>query len=196
MIKAKNIKKIYNNGVCAVNDNSFLVKKGEVLGLLGPNGAGKSSTFGVMTMDFKRTAGEARVMDTDIDVLNVTEHGNKMGMCPQFNPIWKLLTVDQCLSYIGRVKGLNDSDCEFQIEFIKKTLDLESYSHTLSDKLSGGNKRKLVCAMSLLACPQTEFLDEPTTGVDPVSRRSLFKMLENLNDSSLVLTTHRMDEAE
>jgi ATP-binding cassette subfamily A (ABC1) protein 3 len=62
--------------------------------------------------------------------------------------------------------------------------------------LSGGNKRKLVCAMSLVACPACEFLDEPTTGVDPVSRRSLFKMLKRLTDTSLVLTTHRMDEAE
>lgn len=66
----------------------------------------------------------------------------------------------------------------------------------MSDKLSGGNKRKLVCAMSLLACPQVEFLDEPTTGVDPVSRRSLFKMLKHLPNCSLILTTHRMDEAE
>lgn len=63
-------------------------------------------------------------------------------------------------------------------------------------KLSGGNKRKLVCAMSLIGCPQVEFLDEPTSGVDPVSRRSLFKMLKGLQDSSMILTTHRMDEAE
>ena len=62
--------------------------------------------------------------------------------------------------------------------------------------LSGGNKRKLVCAMSLLACPSVEFLDEPTTGVDPVSRRSLFSMLKHLPECSLILTTHRMDEAE
>jgi len=62
--------------------------------------------------------------------------------------------------------------------------------------LSGGNKRKICCAMSLIGCPTLEFLDEPTTGVDPVSRRSLFKMLRNLTESSLILTTHRMDEAE
>ena len=71
-----------------------------------------------------------------------------------------------------------------------------SYGSIKSDNLSGGNKRKLVCAMSLLACPRVEFLDEPTTGVDPVSRRSLFKMLKHLPDCSLILTTHRMDEAE
>lgn len=62
--------------------------------------------------------------------------------------------------------------------------------------LSGGNKRKLVCAISLVGCPNAEFLDEPTTGVDPVSRRSLFKMLKSFTNSALVLTTHRMDEAE
>lgn len=73
---------------------------------------------------------------------------------------------------------------------------MTSYSDTLSKNLSGGNKRKLVCAMSLMGCPHIEFLDEPTTGVDPVSRRSLFKMLKSLKDSGLVLTTHRMDEAE
>lgn len=62
--------------------------------------------------------------------------------------------------------------------------------------LSGGNKRKLICAMTLIGNPQIEFMDEPTTGVDPVSCRSLFKMLKNLEESSLILTTHRMDEAE
>jgi ATP-binding cassette, subfamily A (ABC1), member 3 len=77
-----------------------------------------------------------------------------------------------------------------------ETLDLSDYANVKSDNLSGGNKRKLVCAMSLLACPCVEFLDEPTTGVDPVSRRSLFKMLKQLPQCSLILTTHRMDEAE
>ena len=66
----------------------------------------------------------------------------------------------------------------------------------MAENLSGGNKRKLICAMSLVGCPVVEFLDEPTTGVDPVSRRSLFKMLKGLPNSSLILTTHRMDEAE
>jgi ATP-binding cassette subfamily A (ABC1) protein 3 len=182
--------------VAAVNKNSLSVKKGEVFGLLGPNGAGKSTMFNIMTMDLKRTDGEVKIMDRMIDDLNVTEEGNKMGMCPQFNPIWKRLTVEQSLWYIGMVKGLSDDDIEFQKEFIKSTLDLQAYSKIKSDNLSGGNKRKLVCAMSLLACPSVEFLDEPSTGVDPVSRRSLFKMLKNLKNSSLVLTTHRMDEAE
>ena len=74
-------------------------------------------------------------------------------------------------------------------------MDLGPYSDTKAKNLSGGNKRKLVCAMSLIGFPIIEFLDEPTTGVDPVSSRSLFRLLKGLKDSSMVLTTHRMDEA-
>ena len=87
--------------MAAVNDNSFQVGRGEVFGLLGPNGAGKSSMFNVMTMDLKRTDGDVKIMETNIDQLDVAVHGNRMGMCPQFNPIWKSLTVDQSLEYIG-----------------------------------------------------------------------------------------------
>ena len=72
---------------------------------------------------------------------------------------------------------------------------LEEFVDVKADNLSGGNKRKLTCAMSLVGCPQVEFLDEPTTGVDPISRRALFNMVRQLTESSVILTTHRMDEA-
>lgn len=97
---------------------------------------------------------------------------------------------------MAEVKGLSADDKEFQKTFIKKTLDLLPYVNTRAMNLSGGNKRKLVCAMSLIGGPNCEFLDEPTTGVDPVSRRSLFKMLKGLDQTAMILTTHRMDEAE
>ena len=73
---------------------------------------------------------------------------------------------------------------------------MTTYEKTVAKNLSGGNKRKLVCAMSLMGCPDVEFLDEPTTGVDPVSRRNLFKLLKQLKNTSILLSTHRMDEAE
>lgn len=82
------------------------------------------------------------------------------------------------------------------MKFIKDTLNLSQYAKTLACNLSGGNKRKLVCAMSLAGCPTIEFMDEPTTGVDPVSRRSMFNMIKALDKSAIILTTHRMDEAE
>jgi ATP-binding cassette subfamily A (ABC1) protein 3 len=97
-----------------------------------------------------------------------------MGMVPQFNTIWDTLNVDETLVFIGQIKGLPHEEIEFQKNLIKETLDLNSFSKTRAMNLSGGNKRKLCCAMSLIGCPSVEFLDEPTTGVDPVSRRSLF----------------------
>ena len=172
--------KVFKDGTAAVNNNTFCVSKGEVFGLLGPNGAGKSTMFNIMTMDLRRSDGDVNILNTDLDKINVREQGYKMGMCPQFNTIWNVLSVDQSLNFIAEVKGIDPEDIKFQKEFIVSMLDLEPYIHTRSMNLSGGNKRKLICAMSLLGCPQIEFLDEPTTGVDPVSRRSLFKMLKNL----------------
>jgi len=166
------------------------------LGLLGPNGAGKSTTFNMTTMDLKRSTGEIKLFNVPLDNLNIEEFGPKMGMVPQHNTIWEVLTVDESMDFVSRIKGLNKVEMTFQKDFIKKTLDLTAFSNTRAGNLSGGNKRKLVCAMSLIGCPSIEFLDEPTTGVDPVSRRSLFNMLKSLDKSALVLTTHRMDEAE
>lgn len=81
------------------------------------------------------------------------------------------------------------------MDFIIDTMDLQDFRKVAAGNLSGGNKRKLSCALTLMLCPQIEFLDEPTTGVDPVSRRALFRVVRQLSDSGIVLTTHRMDEA-
>lgn len=188
--------KVYKNGVAAVNQNTFCVRQGEVFGLLGPNGAGKSSTFNIMTLALRRSGGDARLNNTNLDQLNIPKQQIYLGMVAQHNTIWNWLTVDDALGIIGEIKGLPREEISFQREFVKNTLDLGPYSKALAGNLSGGNKRKLVCAMSLIGCPTIEFLDEPTTGVDPVSCRSLFKMLKQLNNSSMILTTHRMDEAE
>lgn len=123
-------------------------------------------------------------------------NGKNQGLAAQSNVIWETLTVDEHLDFISKVKGLSVEEREFQKYFIKATLDLTPYGDRMAKDLSGGNKRKLCCAISLLANPQVEFLDEPTTGVDPIARRSLFKMLKQLKNSSILLTTHRMDEAE
>ena len=106
------------------------------------------------------------------------------------------MTVDEHFVFIGKIKGLSNTDIERQKKFLKKALELEEFSNRKAEALSGGNKRKLCCAISLIANPCIEFLDEPTTGVDPIARRSLFKILKHLKRSSIMLTTHRMDEAE
>ena len=199
LLEAKDLLKVYDGSqgpIAAVMQNSFCVAKGEIFGLLGPNGAGKSSTFNMLTLGLQRSAGDCRIAHTPIDDLNILGQKITLGMCAQHNTIWEALTVDQSLRFIGEVKGLGAEDIAKQVKFIKETLDLGPFAETRAVNLSGGNKRKLVCAMSLVGYPEIEFLDEPTTGVDPVSCRSLFRMLKGLKGSSMVLTTHRMDEAE
>jgi len=119
-----------------------------------------------------------------------------LGLCAQYNAIWDKLTVDEHLECIGQIKGLDAAALAAQSEYVKKTLELQPFSNVRAENLSGGNKRKLCCAISLLANPLVEFMDEPTTGVDPIARRSLFNTLRTLEEGSIVLTTHRMDEAE
>jgi len=104
--------------------------------------------------------------------------------------------VSEHLDFIAAVKGLSAGDREKQKAFLLKALELEEFTDRAAGTLSGGNKRKLCCACSLMANPTVEFLDEPTAGVDPIARRSLFKILKHLRKSSILLTTHRMDEAE
>ena len=84
------------------------------------------------------------------------------------------------LKFIGKIKGLSDGNITKNLDLILKTIDLDEFRDVKACNLSGGNKRKLSCAMALMICPKCLFLDEPTTGVDPVSRRSLFKMIKNL----------------
>lgn len=129
----------------------------------------------------------------DIDIL---QEGPYIGLCPQYNTLWEQLTVDESLNLVARMKGLSNSARDFNKRLILETLELTDFVDTRAGHLSGGNKRKLCCAQTLLVCPKVEFLDEPTTGVDPVSRRSLLRMVKQLGNSSVLLSTHRMDEAE
>lgn len=176
--------------------NSFGVKQGSILGLLGPNGAGKSTTFSMLAMEQPLSTGEAYIMGYNTQKIDLIEEGPRLGMCPQYNSIWNQLTVWENLRFMARIKGLSGAEFENNVKLIIQTLDLDEFMHVRASNLSGGNKRKLCCALTLLVSPTIEFLDEPTAGVDPVSRRSLFRMVKQLKNSSILLTTHRMDEAE
>lgn len=128
--------------------------------------------------------------------MKLTEQGRNFAMCPQYNALFDQYTVEEHLNFVARIKGLSPEDKKHNVDLIVSSMDLGEYLHVRATNLSGGNKRKLSCAMTLLLCPKSNFLDEPTTGVDPVSRRSLFNLIKHLQDSAVVLTTHRMDEAE
>ncbi len=107
-----------------------------------------------------------------------------------------MLTVSENLRFVADIKGLSHADSQHNIQLLIQTMDLAEFMDVKACNLSGGNRRKLSCALTLLLNPKIDFLDEPTTGVDPVSRRSLFKMIKKLENSSVLVTTHRMDEAE
>ena len=185
-----------NMNVQAVCSNTFGIQNGEVLGLLGPNGAGKSTTFSMVSMQTSITAGSAKLMGSEVNELNEDDVGKYIGQCNQENIMWDFLTVDESLNLMARIKGLDGEQREHNKKIIMNTLELTYFKNTVAKNLSGGNKRKLCCAMSLIMCPRVEFLDEPTTGVDPVSRRALVRMVKRMKMSSVLLTTHRMDEAE
>lgn len=150
----------------------------------------------MLAMEQGLSGGEAFLLGKNTRKIDLTEDGAQMGMCPQYNAIWDKLTVKENLNFISRIKGLSGAQFENNVKLIVETLDLQEFLNVRAGNLSGGNKRKLCCALTLLVSPTCEFLDEPTSGVDPVSRRSLFRMVKQLDNSSIVLTTHRMDEAE
>lgn len=114
--------KIYSTSqgnIAAVNQNTFCVAKGEVFGLLGPNGAGKSSTFNILTLNMKRSGGDCKIYKSPIDQVSPRAQNITMGMVPQHNTIWQYLSVDQSLQFLGEVKGLDQSEIDFQKDFIK-----------------------------------------------------------------------------
>ena len=180
----------------AVCRNTFGAKQGEVYGLLGPNGAGKSTTFSMMAMQIPITSGEGELMSHGINELPLSRLGKFFGICNQENLMWEDMTVDESLNLVASLKGIKRDLRDVFKRLITQNLDLTPFKHTLARNLSGGNKRKLCCAQAIMLSPRVLFLDEPTTGVDPVSRRSLNRMIKKMKAASVLLTTHRMDEAE
>lgn len=118
-----------------------------------------------------------------------------VGVCPQFNILYEKLTITDHLTYFARIKGLEEHEIEHVLNYYYKILGLERYINVAAGVLSGGNKRKLVISMAMLGNPKAIFLDEPSSGVDPISKRYLWKSFSvttNNNNSSMVLTTQSM----
>ena len=119
-----------------------------------------------------------------------------IGFVYQEDVLWMERTVDENLRIVGRLKGLFGVVLDQRIKFIKKLLLLDAFSKKLAANLSGGNKRKLCCALALLVPPKLLFLDEITNGVDPIARKNLYSYLYSLKNTSTLLITHRIDEVE
>ncbi len=193
-IKISELRKSFGE-IKAVDGISFEVGKGEMFGLVGPDGAGKTTTIRMLCGLLIPDSGTASVLDLDIQK-NIKKIQNQIGYLSQRFSLYGDLTVDENIEFfadIHSVKGYKDRRNEL-LDFTR----LKSFRDRLADNLSGGMKQKLALACSLIHRPKILFLDEPTTGVDPVSRRDFWKILSSLikDGITIFMSTPYLDEAE
>nr|CAD7446317.1 unnamed protein product [Timema bartmani] len=188
--------KMYQSFV-AVNGISFGVKPGECFGLLGVNGAGKTTTFRMLTGDEVPSDGDAVVQRYGLRK-HTRKYLSHLGYCPQSDPLNEKLTGQEMLQLVAHLRGIPRQSVQKEVTKWINLLGLSEYESSLSGTFSGGNKRKLSTAMALIGDPPIVFLDEPTSGVDPVSRRNLWEVLARIQSTgqSIVLTSHSMEECE
>ena len=181
----------------AVNDVSFQVAKGEVFGFLGANGAGKSTTIRMLCGLLRPTSGTALVggIDVGVDPEGVKRH---IGYMSQKFSLYEALTVDQNIRFFGGVYGLGGTRFDERREFVLDMAGLRGREKTVTKALSGGWRQRLALGCAVLHQPPIVFLDEPTGGVDPVSRRQFWDLIGNLASTgvTVLVTTHYLDEAE
>ncbi|NWU92033.1 ABCA4 protein, partial [Upupa epops] len=170
---------------------------GECFGLLGVNGAGKTTTFKMLTGDTEVSSGDAVVAGNSI-LTHLSDVHQNMGYCPQFDAIDDLLTGREHLYLYARLRGVPAEEIKRVAEWGIQKLGLPMYADHLAGTYSGGNKRKLSTAIALIGCPPLVLLDEPTTGMDPQSRRLLWNSIVSVlrDGRAVVLTSHSMEECE
>jgi len=182
----------------AVDRIDFQVGRGELFAFLGPNGAGKTTTINMLTGLLKPDAGEIHYHGQRFDPQRLTLK-QLIGVVPQHNNLDRELTAAENLLIHGRLFGMWGAELQQRIDSCLKFADLTSKRDTPAGQLSGGMKRKLVIARALLHEPEILFLDEPTVGLDPHSRRKMWAFLRRINQQqrcTIFLTTHYIEEAE
>lgn len=183
------------NGLKAVDGLSLQVKKGEVFGFLGPNGAGKTTSINMMVGLLKPTSGQVIIDGQDMRKFDK----GSIGVCPQELVLWENLTCKESLKLIGDMYEAPNDVLKQRIEKLLDDLFLTDKANTLVKNLSGGMKRRLNLAMAVVHQPEIVVLDEPSEGLDPQSRRVLWRYIRSLRDDegkTVILTTHLMDEAD
>ena len=195
-IKAENITKIFGD-FTAVDHISFEVKKGEIFGFLGANGAGKTTAMRIFSGLSIPSSGTATV--AGFDVYKQTEMIKKnIGYMSQKFSLYHNLTVKENLNFFGGIYGIPRKELKIKGDLLIKELGVENEKNKLVSELPLGWKQKLAFSVAIFHEPQIVFLDEPTGGVDPVTRRQFWKMIYEASDRGITIfvTTHYMDEAE
>lgn len=192
-LSANNINKTYGK-VQALKELSFEVNKGEIYGIIGPDGAGKTTLFRILTTLLLADSGDAVVNGLDV-VKDYKQIRNTIGYMPGRFSLYQDLTVEENLTFFATVFNTTIEENYYLIEDIYK--QIEPFKNRRAGKLSGGMKQKLALSCALIHKPTVLFLDEPTTGVDPVSRKEFWEMLKKLKAQgiTIIASTPYMDEA-
>ena len=192
-ISVQNISKSYNQ-LKAVDNVSFEVNSGELFGLIGPDGAGKTTIFRLLTTLLIANEGKASVIDFDV-VRDYKAIRNSVGYMPGKFSLYQDLTVEENLTFFATIFGTTIEENYDLIEDIY--VQIEPFKNRRAGALSGGMKQKLALCCALIHAPKVLFLDEPTTGVDPVSRKEFWQMLKRLQQKgiTILVSTPYMDEA-
>ena len=181
----------------AVDRISFTVARGEIFGFLGANGAGKSTAIRMMCGLLKPTSGTAVVDDVDVS-RNPEEVKRRIGYMSQKFSLYEGLTVEQNIRFFGALYGLDDRRIAERMRFVVDMAGLAGRERTRARDLAGGWRQRLALGCAILHQPRIVFLDEPTGGVDPVSRRQFWRLIEAMSRDgvTILVTTHYLDEAE
>ena len=181
----------------AVDHVNFAIPRGEIFGFLGPNGAGKTTTMRMLLGLLRPTAGTALVLGLDVQH-QLSEIRQRIGYMSQKFSLYNDLTVNENLNFYGGVYGVRGAKLRERKKYILHMAGLEGRERELTKNLSGGWKQRLALGAAIIHQPEMLFLDEPTAGVDPISRRAFWQLLYELaeNGTTIFVTTHYMDEAE
>ncbi|MBE6501090.1 MAG: ATP-binding cassette domain-containing protein [Methanobrevibacter thaueri] len=196
-IETRNLTKVYNNNFTAVNSLNLEIPKGSIFGMLGPNGAGKTTTIKMLTCLIQPTSGKATVGGYDVQE-NPDEVRNLLGMVPQQVSLYKDLTVMENSQLCADYYGVPQDERDTRIEDLMELVDIKYAKDKRVGQLSGGQKQKASLVASLVHRPDILFLDEPTIGLDPTTKRTLWDLIRELNDNghTIILCSHDMHEVD
>lgn len=196
IIEINNLYKSFGD-VKAVKDVSFKVKEGELFAFLGVNGAGKSTTINIMCGQLKKDTGSVKICDCDLDK-GMDKIKRSLGVVFQNSVLDSSLTVKENLESRAALYGITGKDFKNRLKELTEIFDIENLLNRTVSKLSGGQRRRIDIARALIHKPQILILDEPTTGLDPQTRRLIWDVIEKLRKEekmTVFLTTHYMEEA-
>ncbi|KAM4608568.1 glucosylceramide transporter ABCA12 [Polymixia lowei] len=204
VLQVNQLTKVYqhlNRKVQAVKRISVGIPAGECFGLLGVNGAGKTTTFKMLTGDVSPTDGTAQIKDIDgrlVDIMECRNKGINIGYCPQVDALDDLLTGEEHLYFYARVRGISKREIDRVVNYLVEKLELGYHRNNITEGYSCGTRRKLSTALALIGHPQILLLDEPSSGMDPRTKRHLWRIIseEVKGKCAVVLTSHSMEECE